>query len=143
MDKTGSHLSTLIERVKRMESNKDTDNAAFKGRLLNLAEYLVYYNDWTKEEVIEARAILDKYDFDVEFSHKGIEKKNVELRGLPDHYSETCMRCGRALSNPYSKKKGMGGICRQKAKQGDWGKKDNPPERGKIKYQGLLSQGGV
>jgi len=116
-----SHLTTLIKRIKYMESKKaDPKSSLFQGRLMNIAEYLVYYNDYTKEEAEEAVKILKKYGFNVDLTPQGIERKLIELRGLPDCYSDTCMRCGRPLSNPYSKKKGLGPVCRAKVKRGDW-----------------------
>ena len=133
------HLSTLVDRIERMEQNHEYQkDPLFRGRLLNIVEYMTYSSDWTKEEAEAAHKVLDKYDFSVGFNHKAIESELVKMRGLPDVYRETCMRCGRHLSNPYSIKKGMGPKCRAAAARGDWGSDDNPPQPGVAKMQGIF-----
>lgn len=113
-----SHLSTLIKRIDR------ADESSIKWRLLNLAEYMVHYTDYTKDESTKAVTILNEHDFNTELSHQGIERKYVELAGLSNFHSRTCLRCGRSLSNPISVRKGLGPVCRSKAKRGDWGDKE-------------------
>lgn len=117
-----SHLSTLIERVERdrIQQNK----LFFNERLMNLAEYIVYYNDYSAEEEKRAKELLREFDFDVELSLEGLERKHVELHGLVDMYSPICLRCGKTLSNPLSVKKGLGPVCRSKVMRGDWGKEE-------------------
>jgi len=124
-----SHLTTLIKRVEKAEKFGEVHWS----RLLNLAEYLVYYDDWSKEEFERAKELLEKHNFKVELTPQGIERKLIELKGLPDFYSRTCLRCGRRLSNPYSIRKGLGSYCRQKVKRGDWGKDSKVVFKGQKK----------
>ena len=104
-----SHLSTLIQRI-RKTPRKERDSPIFKGRLMNLAEYMVYQNDSTEQEQTEAHIMFNKYSFEVELSEEGLKRKQRELHQI----GYTCMRCGRRLTNPYSKKKGLGPECLKK-----------------------------
>ena len=113
-----SHLSTLIKRIDK------TDESNIKWCLMNLAEYMVYYTDYTKDEATKAVAILNNHNFNTQLSYQGIEKKYVELVGLPDLHSRSCLRCGRGLSNPISMRRGLGPVCRAKVKRDDWGDKE-------------------
>jgi len=58
-----SHLSTLIQRVRRIENN-GKDERALQERLLNIAEYLTYSHDYSEEESQEAKKMLTMYEMD-------------------------------------------------------------------------------
>lgn len=62
-----SHLTTLIGRIRRKEESGEkykqdvTKDSSFQNTLINLAEYLLYYRDYSVEELAEAKSILKKY----------------------------------------------------------------------------------
>jgi hypothetical protein len=58
-----SHLSTLIERVRRIENN-GRDERSLREKALNIAEFLTYSHDFSEEEAAEAREILRRYEMD-------------------------------------------------------------------------------
>jgi len=58
-----SHLSTLIERVRRIE-NDGKDERYLQDKVLNIAEYMTWSHDYSEQEAQEARGILQKYEMD-------------------------------------------------------------------------------
>jgi len=65
-----SHLSTLIQRVRRIENN-GRDERALQERLLNIAEYLTYSHDYSEDESQEARKMLTMYEMDALVANPG------------------------------------------------------------------------
>jgi len=65
-----SHLSTLIERVRRIENN-GRDEYSLKERLLNIAEYLTYSHDYSVDESREAKKMLIRYEMDALVANPG------------------------------------------------------------------------
>jgi len=56
-----SHLSTLIQRVRRIENN-GRDEQTLREKLLNIAEYMTYSHDYDQRESNEATELLWKYE---------------------------------------------------------------------------------
>lgn len=57
-----SHLSTIIERVKRRAEFQDREpDPMFEQAVINLMEYLDAWDDYTAEELNEALVLYDKY----------------------------------------------------------------------------------
>jgi len=109
-----SHLSNTIRRVEKLERKRKVDKATLRGAVMNIAEALVYFQDYTEYEKSHAEIILKKHSIDVELTPEGLEKAFGELRKSSGTFSELCLRCGRKLENPESKEKGMGPVCRKK-----------------------------
>jgi hypothetical protein len=65
-----SHLSTLIERVRRIENN-GRDERSLHERLLNIAEYLTYSHDYSMDESREAKKMLGRYEMDALVANPG------------------------------------------------------------------------
>jgi len=65
-----SHLSTLIERVRRIENNGRNERS-LQERLLNIAEYLTYSHDYSVDESREARKMLVMYEMDALVANPG------------------------------------------------------------------------
>ena len=80
-----SHLTTLIGRVRNAERNNP---GRLDGLLLNLVEYMHYWTDYTPEECDRANFLLEKHNF----------KTPKDLDDPQVGYSQSCVRCGRALS---------------------------------------------
>ena len=91
---------------------------------MNVAEYMTYYTDYTKEEADGASTLLSSHNFNIELTRKGIEKEYAKLTNSSITHHRTCIRCGRGLSNPISMRRGLGPVCRTKVKRGDWGGKE-------------------
>ena len=83
---------------------------------MNLAEYMVYHNDSTEQEQTEAHIMFNRHSFEVELSEDGLKRKQRELHQI----GYTCMRCGRRLTNPSSKIRGLGPECQEKVKNSNW-----------------------
>jgi len=101
-----SHLSVLINRV---VNELRSIGKVRKDTLINLAEYMTYWDDYTEEEARQARAILKEFHLE-----KLIGNQDLINRELEKEYHYRCGRCGRALSNPISVKYGYGPVCRKK-----------------------------
>ncbi|MCW4048070.1 MAG: hypothetical protein NWE99_11020 [Candidatus Bathyarchaeota archaeon] len=107
-----SHLSTLIQRVR-------DDEAAFgyaeKEHLINLAEYIVTWRDYSKLEEREAVAILAKYRL-WKLADKYHRQKSLQLiqQELAKPWTRRCARCGLPISSEKSLRTGFGSVCRRK-----------------------------
>lgn len=115
-----SHLTILIKRVKDIPYSEKNEPAFFN-KLINLAEYLRYEDDYTDFEKRKATAILKAYDMDFLLEIESDSQFENEIRRLPVYkekgYSRTCIRCGRTLTNPKSIKRGYGPTCYAKRKK--------------------------
>ena len=109
-----SHLTELIKRVKSVPYKLKTERLFFL-KLINVAEYLRYKNDFTDFEKRKATAILKAYkmdyllgiDDDVKFE-RAIQQIEIFKKEV---YARTCIRCGRTLTKPESMKRGYGEEC--------------------------------
>jgi hypothetical protein len=108
-----SNLSDTITRVEKLERKRKVDKATLRGALMNIAEALVYFQDYTEYDKRKAEIILKKHNIEIELTPEGLEKAFGEFR-RSGTFSELCLRCGRKLENPESKEKGMGPVCRKK-----------------------------
>lgn len=120
-----SHLTTLIRRVKSIP-RKMRGEPVFFSKLVNLAEYLHYEQEYTDFEKRRAIALLkvNKLDFLIEIVDDDEFEK--QIKGLEIYnkvgYSRTCIRCGRTLTVPDSIRKGYGPECyskKERLKQGN------------------------
>ena len=118
-DKMASHLTELIRRVKSVPSKLKSERLFFL-KLINVAEYLRYENDFTDFEQRKAKAILKAYklnylleiDDDIKFE-RAIQQLEIFKK---EGFARTCYRCGRTLTKPESMRRGMGEECHSKVK---------------------------
>lgn len=107
-----SHLSILIQRVR-------DDEAAFgyatKEHLINLAEYILSWHDYSRGEEQEAIALLAKYRL-AKLADKYHRQKSWQLiqRELNASWTRRCSRCGLPISSEKSLETGFGSVCRRK-----------------------------
>jgi hypothetical protein len=109
-EKSPSHLSTLINRVKEDEQQF---NYATKDHLVNLAEYILSWpGKYSKNEYDEAIKILAKYHL----AHLASRKHGWKLiaKEISRPYERRCARCGYPISSKISLATGYGAVCRRK-----------------------------
>ena len=112
-----SHLTILIKRVKAIPQRMKTE-PVFWNKLVNLAEYIHYEDDYSDFEQRKAKALLKVYHLeylleivdDDEFE-RAIQSVSKE-KGAG---SRVCIRCGRTLTDPQSVRRGYGPECFEKA----------------------------
>ena len=108
-----SHLSTLILRVL---ADEERFGYATKDNLINLAEYILSWRDYTKEEEREAVALLAKYRL-AKLADKYDRQRSLQLiqKELDASWTRRCSRCGLPISSEKSLETGYGSVCRRKA----------------------------
>ena len=84
-----SHLATLIQRVRNIE-NDGRNEHDLKEKLLNLAEYITYSNDYDSDEIKEAHDILYEYGMEqLLFNTTAITNFVAQLHGTSPGGLET------------------------------------------------------
>jgi len=106
-----THLSTLILRVK---NDEESLGYATKEHLINLVEYIVSWQRYTKQEYITAIEILAFYHLAQLASKNRIHARKFIAEELAKTYEARCKRCGLPISSKASLKTGHGIICRRK-----------------------------
>lgn len=109
-----SHLSTLLDRVRAEET---TLGYARKESLINIAEYILSWNDYAKEEYREAIILLAKYHLgNLANKDPKYRKKSWALieKELSKPYERRCSHCGLVITSKKSLETGLGVICRKK-----------------------------
>lgn len=113
-----SQLTVLIKRVKSVPYNLKTE-PFFKGKLVNLAEYLRYLSDYTDFEKRKAIALLKVYKLDYLLDiadDNNFEREIAKITTVDGKLNRACIRCGRTLTNPNSIRRGYGEECWDKTK---------------------------
>ena len=108
------HLSILLDRVRAEEASL---GYARKESLINIAEYILTWHDYAKEESREAIAILAKYHLaNLANTHPKYRKRSWELieKELVKPYERRCGRCGLVITAKKSLETGYGHVCRRK-----------------------------
>jgi len=108
-----SHLTTLICRV---IADEKAFGYAEKEHLINLAEYILSWHDYSKQEEREAVALLAKYRL-AKLANKHNKQRSLQLiqRELDASWQRRCARCGLTISSEKSLETGLGSVCRRKA----------------------------
>ncbi len=119
-----SHLTTLIKRVRAIPY-KMKQEPIFFSKLINIAEYLYYEEDYTEFEERKAKAILKVHELDYLLDIESEEEFERTIRHFISEKKGTrvCIRCGRSLSKPESVRRGYGEECYSKRKIVDGGEK--------------------
>ena len=82
-----SHLKTLCNRITTY-NGKDKNSRHFQDMLLNLAEYMLYFDNWTIEEGMLAKKIMKDENFIVDLKYSSIETKLREIYKDKSKYVE-------------------------------------------------------
>ena len=118
-----SHIRNIAKKL--FESEKNNDKKAFVGRVLNMIEFIQYFpGSATADQLLFVREHSEKHGLvpllDFEGANKEFAKGVDEFVTAHNMEDTFCMRCGKALSNEKSVQKGMGLVCRAKAKKNEW-----------------------
>lgn len=112
-----SHLTILIKRIKAVPYNMKHE-PVFKGKLINLAEYIRDNEDYTDFEKRKATALLKVYELDylLHLHDNDFEFEIIRLTTVEGKLHRTCIRCGRTLTNSKSIRRGYGEECWDKVR---------------------------
>ena len=110
-EKSPSHLTVLINRVREDEN---AFGYVTKEHLINLAEYIVSWQNYFKSEYDEAIQILAHYHLAHLASQNHIHARKWIQQELEKAWLTRCKRCGLPISAKVSILTGYGHICRKK-----------------------------
>jgi len=113
-ERSPSHLSTLIKRVKEDEQQF---GYARREHLINIAEYILSSHDYTPIEYQNAIAVLAHYHLaqlaNIYPKYRKQSWKLIQIE-LEKKYKASCHRCGLPITNETSLRFGHGPVCRKK-----------------------------